>query len=238
MTEFIPTLVESVTAVGARQALLVFDVKHSPLRTSHTIPGQFIKADLWREHVHRPYAIASAPGSPRLEILLRLPRGDDVAALERRAALGSLSPGDTIMLGRAEGRGYPVAALTGHDVWLVATGTGVAPLRSLIETMVCDRSRFADLTLLYGVQTPDDLAFSERFSSWVGQSLRVVPIVSRPDGTGWGGAVGYVQDHLPATLAHPERTRVVVCGLPEMDRIVTARLLELGVGPDRVHRNW
>jgi NAD(P)H-flavin reductase len=238
MTESISALVESVTAVGSRQALVVFDVEHSPLRTSHTIPGQFVKADLWREQVARPYAIASRPGSPRLELLVKLPHGDAGPAHERRSALLSLLPGETIPVGRAEGRGYPIAALAGADVWLIATGTGIAPLRSLIETMLLDRSRFGELIVLYGVQTPDDLAFSQQYGAWIGQGVRVLPVVSRPSHTTWEGASGYVQDHLPSVLAHPGRTHAVVCGLPEMDRVVAARLLELGVGPDRVHRNW
>ena len=237
MTELQALPVVSVTPVGARQAHVVLDVEHSPVRASHEIPGQYVKASLWRDDVPRPYAIASRPGSPTLELLVKLPAGD-APAEERRAALLTMLPGEKLRVSRAEGRGYPLDALRGQDVVIVGVGTGIAPLRSLLETMVLERTAFGELTLLYGVQRPDDLAFRARFGAWAGLSVRVVPVVSRPGDSGWSGAVGYVQDHLPKVLPHPGRTHAVVCGLPEMDRVVSARLLELGVGPERVHRNW
>lgn len=237
MTELHALPVVSVTPVGARQALIVLDAAHSAVRASHTLPGQYVKAALRRDDVPRPYAIASRPDAGHLELLVKLPTGD-APAEERRGALLSMLPGEKLRVSRAEGRGYPLAALRGQDVVVVGVGTGIAPLRSLLETMLLERTAWGDITLFYGVQRPDDLAFRTRFGAWAGLSVRVVPVVSRPGDTGWTGACGYVQDHLPKSLAHPARTHAVVCGLPEMDRVVTARLLELGVGPERVHRNW
>lgn len=237
MTELHALPVVSVTPVGARQALVVLDVEHSPVRASHTVPGQYVKAALWRDDVPRPYAIATRPDVAQLELLVKLPVGD-APAEERRAALLSMLPGEKVRVSRAEGRGYPLDELRGQDVLVVGVGTGIAPLRSLVETMLLERPAYGDVTLLYGVQRPDDLAFRGRFGPWAGLSVRVVPVVSRPGDSGWSGAVGYVQDHLPKVLSHPGRTRAIVCGLPEMDRVVSARLLELGVGPERIHRNW
>lgn len=237
MTELHALPVVSVAPVGARQALIVLDAERSPVRAGHTVPGQYLKAALWRDDVPRPYAIASRPDAGRLELLVKLPAGD-APAEERRATLLSMLPGEKLRVSRAEGRGYPVTELHGQDVVLVGVGTGIAPLRSLLETMLLERTAFGDVTVLYGVQRPDDLAFQGRFGAWAGLSVRVVPVVSRPDHSGWSGAVGYVQDHLPKALPHPARTHAVVCGLPEMDRAVSARFLELGVGPERIHRNW
>lgn len=229
--------VVSVTEVGARQALVVLDAEESPLRASHTVPGQYVKAALWRDDVPRPYAVASRPGAPWLELLVKLPAGEGPDE-QRRAALVSMPQGDTVRVSRCEGRGYPLAALEGQDVWLIGTGTGIAPLRSVVETLIQDRTRYGDVVVFYGVQRPADLAFSHRFGAWGGLSVRVIPVVSRPDGTGWAGATGHVQDHLPKAFPHVDKTHALVCGLPEMDRAVSALLLERGVGPDRVHRNW
>ena len=237
MTDLNALPVLSLTEVGSRQALVVLDVEQSPVRASHTIPGQYVKAALWRDDVPRPYAVASRPGAPQLELLVKLPSGE-ARDEERRAALLALMPGDRVKVSRCEGRGYPLALLEGQDIWLIGTGTGIAPLRSTVEVLVQDRTRYGDIVVLYGVQKPDDLAFAARFGAWAGLSVRVVPIVSRPDGTGWAGATGHVQDHLPKVFARPSRTHALVCGLPEMDRAVSALLLERGVGPDRVHRNW
>lgn len=244
MTDMCALPVVSMTEVGSRQALVVLDVEQSPVRASHTIPGQYVKAALWRDDVPRPYAVASRPGAAWLELLVKLPGreggegGGDEGSAERRAALLSLLPGEKLQVSRTEGRGYPLSTLSGQDVWLFGVGTGIAPLRSAVETMIETRTDFGDIVVVYGVQRPDDLAFKGRFGHWAGHLVRVIPVVSRPGDSGWAGATGYVQDQLPRGFTHPERTHALVCGLPEMDRLVSAMLLERGVGPDRVHRNW
>ena len=225
--------VVSVDALAARQVLLTVDAVGSAVHRGHTVPGQYVKLGLFSDDVPRPIALANRPGPARLEFLIK---GPD----ERLARILSLSPGEKVQASAPLGRGFPVEQARGRDVWLFGVGSGVAPLKAVVEHILEHRSAYGEVVLLYGVRTADELCFTGRFGAWLGQGVRVVPVVSRPgDGArAWSGATGHVQDHLPLSFSRPDDTVALVCGLPEMEKSVAAALLQRGVGPDRVLRNW
>ena len=233
MSDLHSVAVISIDETGGRQVLLTLDTEHTSVRHSHRVAGQYVKLALYADDVVRPYAVASKPGAPNLEILVKAPA-------ERLAQLVGLKSGDRVHMSACLGNGYNMEALRGRHVWLVGVGSGIAPLRSCLEVMLDERMAYQDITLLYGVRDPTELVFQARFGQWAGLGVRVVPVVSGAhvaDGD-WAGARGHVQNHLPASLPHPDHTVAVVCGLPEMEKAVAAALLERGVGPDRVLRNW
>jgi NAD(P)H-flavin reductase len=223
----------SVDTIAARHALLVVDATGSAVHRGHTVPGQYVKLGLFSDDVPRPIALANRPGPARLEFLIKAPD-------ERLARILSLSPGEKVQTSTPLGPGFPIGKARGRDVWLFAVGSGVGPLKSVVEHILEDRAAFGEVVLHYGVRTVDELCFAPRFGAWLGQGVRVVPVVSRPhEGTrAWAGATGHVQDHLPPAFVRPDDIVAFVCGLPEMEKAVIAALAQRGVGPDRVFRNW
>jgi NAD(P)H-flavin reductase len=233
MVDLYPLPVVQVDAIAARQALLVVDVAGTAVQRGHTTAGQYLKLGLFADDVPRPVAIASRPGSARLEFLLKAPD-------ERLAQILALTAGDTVRASLPLGRGFPLDEARGRDLWLLGVGSGIAPLKAVVERVLDERGAFGEVVLLYGVRTVDELCFRDRFGVWLGHGVRVVPVISRPpEGPfGWDGAVGHVQHHLPRAFARPAETVCFVCGLPEMERAVAAAMLERGVGPELVLRNW
>jgi NAD(P)H-flavin reductase len=222
----------SVEPIAARQALLVVDATGTPVHRGHTAAGQYLQLGLFDDDVPRPVAIACRPGPARLEFLLK---GND----ERIARVLSLQVGERVRASVPLGRGFPLDQARGRDLWMFGVGSGIAPLKAVIERVLDERVAFGDVVLYYGVRHVDELAFRRRFGTWLGQGIRVVPVVSRAlPADGWDGLTGHVQDHLPKTLPRAEQSVAFVCGLPEMEKAVGAALLERGVGPERVLRNW
>jgi sulfhydrogenase subunit gamma (sulfur reductase) len=226
----VPLPVVAAKEAATRQVLLTLDATGTSLPQAHTIPGQYARLVL-EDGVPRPFAIASAPGGSTFEFLLKVPA-------ERVAPLLALGADDRIPMGRPQGKGFPLEAARHKSLWLVAVGSGIAPLRAVLEHLLPRRSEVKDVTLLYGVRDPAELAFTERFGAWAGHGVAVHPVVSQARAGSWDGREGHVQRHLPKAFEDPENTVVFLCGLPAMDRDVSAALLERGVGPDQVFRNW
>ncbi len=229
----------SVQARGAHQAFVVVDTRGSSVHGSHTACGQYVKIGLFDDDVARPVALCNKPGTGTYELLIKQP-----ASLEgdaRLARILSLQQGDRVVVGAAQGKGFPVEQTRldqgGGDLWLLGVGSGIAPLRAVVERVVEERTAWRDVVVVYGVRDPGEFAFADRFGTWAGQAVRVVPVVSAPNAA-WMGKRGYVQGALPQHFDHPDAVHAFVCGLPEMEKAVAQAFLERGVSLDRVHRNW
>src|SRR3569833_2332520 len=138
--------------------------------------GQYVTVQTARwPWTWRPYSVANAP---RADGLLRfhvraVPAGWVGGALVRHTAVG-----DTLLLGHAAGT-MTLDPDSGRPILCVAGGTGLAPLKALVEEAAA-RDLRRDVHLLIGARTaaelydlPDLRALEER-TPW----LRVVPVVS------------------------------------------------------------
>lgn len=225
----------SVQAKGAHQAFVVVDARGSAVEATHTACGQYVKIGLFDDDVARPVALCNKPGTGTFELLLKQPAS--LEGEERLARILSLQQGDRVDVGAAQGKGFPVDVTRGGHLWLLAVGSGIAPLKAVVDKVLEERTAWRDVVVVYGVREPADFAFQDRFGTWAGQAVRVVPVVSAPSAA-WTGKTGYVQAQLPKTFDAPDTVHAFVCGLPEMEKAVAQAFLERGVGPERVHRNW
>ena len=123
-----------------------------------------------------------------------------------------------------------------RDLVLVATGSGISPVRSVVETIVPRRSDFGIVSLYFGAQTPSSFAFREDFEAWRAASIDVFPVVSRPQDTGWTGLTGYVQTHLDGV--HLSTALAFLCGQKGMVEAVRKVLTERGMPADSIFLNF
>ena len=84
------------------------------------------------------------------------------------------------------------------------------------------------VTLYYGSQTPEKMAYKERIEDWKSLGVEVVCVVSQPDGTGWKGATGYVQD-VAKVAGVPAKSAMLICGMKGMAEGVKELASESGV---------
>ena len=191
------------------------------------VPGQYHRVRV-ASGEDAPFAFASPPGEPRFEYLIRESEG--VAG-----ELTALPVGSELRVGMPEGPGFPVERARAHDLILVGTGTGFAPLRSVILTILKHRPQYHEVHGAYGVLTPAHLAFGAELADWKRQGVHITPTVTTP-AADWKGAVGQVQALLPGMRV--KNAIAFVCGQPEMIAEVTRLLEGLGVPADRVFVNF
>jgi NAD(P)H-flavin reductase len=201
-----------------------------PTRPYPFRPGQYASLETpHRPRLWRPYSIANAPRADgTLEFHVRaVAAGWVSSALVWRGAVG-----DTVRLGAPMGM-LEIDPVSLRDVLFVAGGTGLSPVKSLLEDMAT-WNRGRGVTVLYGGKHRDhlydlpslrDLARGYRW-------LTVVPAVA--DDPSFAADQGL----LPEVVARRGpwlRHDVYVSGSPAMIRATVQRLEADGVKPERIH---
>jgi CDP-4-dehydro-6-deoxyglucose reductase len=123
--------------------------------------------------------------------------------------------------------------IAGNDLIFLATGTGIAPVKSMLESMVHlpAHQRPKSLTVLWGGRKPHDLYLDV---AGVPGEHTYIPVLSRPD-EAWCGAKGHVQDVLLALNRPLEKAAVYACGSDSMIRSAKEVLIRRGLPSDRFY---
>jgi len=195
-------------------------------------PGQFVSViePVNGKEIVRPYSIASPRGGNRFSLCLnRVPEGP------LSTYLFHLKPGDEVDIYEPVG-GFTLRHPERRSVF-IATGTGIAPFRSMLLDHVPKTQ--PRVTLLFGVRYERGLLYHEEFEDLARRypAFRFMPTITRPSET-WTGLTGRAQSHIDEALAvaSPEELRtmdIYVCGLKEMVDDVRKELRERGF--DRKH---
>jgi len=116
----------------------------------------------------------------------------------------------------------------------VATGTGVAPFRSMIHALLKNGFR-EKLTLVFGVRYEDMIPYEDEWRALQKRHPNFVyaPTISRP-GAEWKGETGYVQTLLGKYAGDPKGKRIYICGLNNMIQAVKETALKLSYAPTQI----
>jgi NAD(P)H-flavin reductase len=204
-----------------------------PLAASHAVPGQVVKLRAPAGEAY--FALASAPATDATVDLL-LKRGGRIAD----EIVASALPGARIETSAPFGKGFPIGQAEGRDLLLFAAGSGIAPIRALIQHVVAHRNRFRRVSLFYGQRRGADFAYRSEHLDWERHGVRVVLCPSDAE-EAWPGVRGRVQEVARALAlagSDPAGTEAYVCGMTAMVNEVKATLKDAGVPPDRVHLNF
>jgi NAD(P)H-flavin reductase len=202
-------------------------------------PGQAVLVGAHGQPERRPYSIASSPErvaeTGNLELLI---------ATEGNGALGAtFGPTSVGTLVDVEG---PVGTFTlpptvkAPRILFVAGGTGIAPLRSMIDHLLRQQPALR-LSLLYSARRSDEFAFIEEFRSHADAGrLELHPTVTRDQSTEWTGRRGRIgRDHFEAVLHVPASTLCFVCGPDALVGESVATLKALGVPETQIRtESW
>ena len=196
-------------------------------------PGQFIsvREQVDGKEITRAYSIASPRDGNRFALCLNRVTEGIVSPL-----LFSLHPGDEVDV--HEPLGYFTLRHPGHRIVFIATGTGIAPFRSMLLDHLPRTS--PDVTLLFGVRYPAGLLYLDELNRLANDypDFRFLPTVTRPDES-WTGRTGRVQAHLDEALGthSPDELQTIdvyICGLREMVDDVRNALKAKGFGRKQI----
>lgn len=174
-----------------------------------------------------PISISSDPAKPQtLGHTIRF-AGSVTRAISR------LTVGDIVGLRGPYGSAWPVARLYGEDIYIVTGGIGMAPLRSVLYTIMRQRERFGRVVLLYGARTPVDMLYTDEFELWQACDIQLHTTVDRADAD-WRGQVGVVPMLFYHLRLNPRKTVVLTCGPEIMMRFVVYEALARRVAKEKI----
>lgn len=190
--------------------------------------GQFARLGVQKADgsvVWRAYSMVSAPHDDFLEFFsIVVPGGEFTSELSR------LKDGDSLLVDK---RAFGFLTLErfadGRDLWLLASGTGLAPFLSILQDFEAWQ-RFQRIVLVYSARTAGELAYQplihgleelEHLAGYADQ-LSYLPLVTREQAPGClHGRIttllgsGELERAAGLTLS-PEHSRLMLCGNPQM----------------------
>lgn len=190
--------------------------------------GQFARLGVTKADgsvVWRAYSMVSSPHDEFLEFFsIVVPGGEFTSELSR------LREGDTLLVDR-QAFGYltPDRFIDGRDLWLLATGTGVAPFLSILQDFEV-WEKFERIILVYSAREGRELAYQPLIAELTGRDylaeyahkFQYIPIVTREQHPGaLGGRITTLIENGELEAAAgceltPEHSRVMICGNPQM----------------------
>lgn len=209
-------------------------------------PGQFVTLDL---PIHekankrwRSYSIASWPDNSNIFelIILRLEEGAGTNYLFNEVKEGAVLP-----LRGPQGV-FVMPATLDRDLYLICTGTGVAPFRSMVQHIKKAGLPHQQIHLFYGCRSQKDLLYADEFRQLEKElpGFQYHPTLSRES---WEGHTGYVHAHYENVIKRNTVTDAggnstvppayfLLCGWRNMIDEAREKLLALGYDKKSIHQ--
>ena len=183
--------------------------------------GQFLQIgmQLPEKHLHRPYSVASPHGETLEFFIVRVDEG------ELTPRLWALNEGDAIDVSAKATGGFTLSHTPVADcIWLLATGTGLAPYIAMMrEDDLWER--YKNVVLVHGVRFATDLAYQNELlevRARFGERFHSIPVVSRAEVPGAiSGRIttaienGSLESQANQALS-ASNSVVMMCGNPQM----------------------
>lgn len=189
--------------------------------------GQFIMFDLPIEakYTNRSYSIASAPSDDNtFELCIVLnPKGLGTPYMWENFKVGS-----TVKISRVLGK-FQLKEPIEEDICFICTGTGIAPLRSMLIDIHNRKVPHKNLYMVFGNRWEKDILYRKEMEELENEipGFSFIPVLSR-DNDGWKGRTGYVHQIYEEIFKDKRPARFFICGWADMLKEARQRLENMG----------
>ncbi|MER8094899.1 2Fe-2S iron-sulfur cluster-binding protein [Streptomyces goshikiensis] len=195
-------------------------------------PGQFftLVTDIAGHPVRRAYSASSAPGATRLEVTVKHVEGGRFSTHAHR----ELRAGDRLAVRGPSGT-FHTPTQAPEQLVLIAAGSGITPMMSMIRTRLSDPAPAGRIDLLYSSRSPEEVMFSDALTR-MGRDhpdrLTVTHVLTSRDGRLDAERVRRWVTALPLT----DSAHHFVCGPEALMDTVQGVLRQLGVPDEHTHQ--
>jgi ferredoxin-NADP reductase len=197
-------------------------------------PGQFLTLDLpiheQRNKRWRSYSIASTPdGGNVVELVIVYVEGGAAS----HYIFNEIKEGSRFTLRGPQGT-FVLPDHTDKDLYLICTGTGIAPYRSMLHYIHKTQLPHEKITLIFGTRKREDLLYADemREMEQVMPGFSFRPTLSREQ---WEGDMGYVHSVYESLCIDKRPSSFMLCGWRAMIDEARERILGMGYDKKDVH---
>jgi CDP-4-dehydro-6-deoxyglucose reductase len=197
-------------------------------------PGQFVTLDLpIHEKVNkrwRSYSIASWPdGTNIFELVIVL----DKRGLGTPYLFNEISVGSDLIFRGAQGV-FTLKEPLDKDIFMICTGTGIAPFRSMVNHIKNHNIPHQNIYLVFGCRTKDTLLYYNELTNLQNElpGFKYLPTLSREE---WEGHSGYVHAIYELLCAERKPANFFLCGWKGMIDEAKKRITDMGYDKKAIH---
>ena len=198
------------------------------------IPGQFVTLDL---PIHekankrwRSYSIASWPdGTNVFELVIVL----DKKGAGTNYIFDDVGIGTELTFRGAQGV-FVLKEPMDKDLFLICTGTGIAPFRSMVHHIKNKNTPHKNITLIFGCRTKDTLLYYQEMKELDAsvEGFTYIPVLSRES---WEGRSGYVHEAYEELCKDKKPANFLLCGWRGMIDEAKTRIVDMGYDHKDIH---
>lgn len=197
-------------------------------------PGQFVTLDLpiheKKNKRWRSYSIASPPYDDNLFELLIVLVED---GLGTNYIFQEIAEGSELLL-RGPSGVFTLPEPVEHDYFMICTGTGIAPFRSMLQHAHRQKQTLQSTYLIFGTREQRDLLYHQEMKNLASvlPGFHYIPTLSRET---WDGRTGYVHAVYEELCANKPDAHFLLCGWKNMIDEARKRLNDLGYPKQQIH---
>lgn len=163
----------------------------------------------------RSYSLSSWPnGTNKLEIIVTYLDGGKMS----HYLFNEVKVGDEVWFRGPMGIFTLPDNLTERSIYMVSTGSGISPFRSMINWLHTNKIEYKEIKLFFGTRTQDDLLYKGEMIDWHDKlfpKFEYIPVLSRDKD--WVRHKGYVHEHyLNLIDKGGDKPLVYFCGWDKM----------------------
>ncbi|SMB90346.1 anaerobic sulfite reductase subunit B [Desulfonispora thiosulfatigenes DSM 11270] len=187
-------------------------------------PGQFFEVSL-PKYGEAPISVCGL-GDDYIELTIR--RVGTVTT-----EIFNYKVGQKLFLRGPYGNGFDIEKYKGKEVVVVAGGTGLSPVRGIVQYFADHMEEVKSFTLIAGFKSKDDLLFKDDLAKWE-KKINLIVTVDKAD-EDYQGNVGLVTKYIAdLPIKDINNTEVIIVGPPVMMKFVVKEFSALGLAENKI----
>lgn len=142
-------------------------------------------------------------------------------------------PGDSLFLRGPYGNGFDVTQYEGKEVIVAAGGTGLAPVKGIVDYFAQNPHKAKSFRLITGFKSPEDILFKENMKEWE-KTIDITLTVDKAEER-YKGKVGLITKYVESLpIENPKEAQLIIVGPPIMMKFTIPEFIKRGIKEENI----